>query len=138
LEFKLKENEAIIKTLEKDWKVVRHGKEFEWSKAFFRFELLREPVLTNQRLILRKNNELEYEIPLSNIDSIERISPFFGNPYIKVALSDGEIFSLAFVLPSIGAIYKKFFGFGPAILSKQRKIMDEWTEAIKQAQESAR
>ena len=133
MEFKLRESEVVIKKLEKDWRIVLHGKKFEWSKAFLRFELLRDPILTNQRLVILENSEVEHEIPISSIELIERVSSLIGMPYVRIKLLDGKTFSLAFVLPSLGAIYKKFFGFGPAIIIKGRKIVDEWTKAIKQA-----
>ena len=69
MESKLRENETIVRSLEKekDWYAVRHGRKFEWSKSMFRFELLRKLVLTNQRIVFLKDKEIDYEIPLKDI-----------------------------------------------------------------------
>jgi len=125
LESKLKENEIIVKTLEKDWHAVRHGRKFEWSKSMFRFELLRKLVLTNQRVVFLKEGEIDHEIPLENIREVILDSIGTGNPYLRMELKNGDAVSIFF--PCVGM--KMFLG-AFYLIGKQRRLTKEWADAI--------
>ena len=127
MESKLRENETIVKSLEKkkDWYAVRHGRKFEWSKSMFRFELLRKLVLTNQRVIFLKDEEIRYEIPLKDIKEVvpARVG-FAGNPYLRLELKNGDAVSIIFQCVGVRSL------MGIFLLSKQRKLTKEWINAI--------
>jgi hypothetical protein len=121
----LLEDEEVVRELESGWNAVRHGRKFEWSKSMFRFGLLRKPLLTNKRLVLLKGEEIDYELPIEDIKSVEIDSVGTGNPYLKMELKNGEGVSLAFVCPSVkmflGALY---------LLGKQRSVVNQWVQSI--------
>ncbi|MCP8309823.1 MAG: hypothetical protein H3Z54_14255 [archaeon] len=121
----LLENEKVLRELESGWHCVRHGRKFEWSKSMFRFELLRKPVLTNKRLILLKGEEIDYEIPIEAIESVEPDTAGAGNPYLRMKLKNGEGISLAF-----GCVSPKMFLGAFYLLGKSRSIMDQWVQSI--------
>jgi hypothetical protein len=127
LEFKLREKETIVKTLEKekDWYAVRHGRKFEWSKSMFRFELLRKLVLTNQRIVFLKDEKIDYEIPLKDIkEAVPASVGFAGNPYLRLELKNGDAVSIIFQCVGV----RSFMGI--FLVSKQRKLTKEWINAI--------
>ena len=121
----LSEDEEVIRELESGWQAVRHGRKFEWSKSMFRFELLRKPILTSKRLILLKGDEIDYEIPITEIKNVEVDSMGAGNPYLRMELKNGEGVSLFFTCVSL----KMFLGFFYAA-SKQKSITDQWVQSI--------
>lgn len=121
----LLEDEEVTRVLESGWNAVRHGKKFEWSKSMFRFELLRKPVLTNKRLILLKGKEIDYELLIEDIKSVESDTAGAGNPYLRMELKNGEGVSLAFGCVSP----KMFLGFF-YLLGKSRSIVDQWVQSI--------
>jgi len=127
LENILEENETIVKSLEKekDWYAVRHGRKFEWSKSMFRFELLRKLVLTNQRIVFLKDEEIEYEIPLEDIkEAVPDRVGFAGNPYLRLELKNGDAVSIIFQCVGVRSL------MGIFLLSKQRKQTEDWITAI--------
>lgn len=127
MESKLKENEIIVKSLEKekDWYAVRHGRKFEWSKSMFRFELLRKLVLINQRIVFLKGEETDYEIPLKDIkEAVPDRVGFAGNPYLRLELKNGDAVSIIFTCVGIRSL------MGIFLLSKQSKLTKEWIDAI--------
>ena len=125
--FKLKENETIVDTLEKekDWYAVRHGRKFEWSKSMFRFELLRKLVLTNQRIVFLKDMEIDYEIPLESImEAVSDTVGFAGNPYLRLELTDGDAVSIIFQCVGVRSL------MGIFLLSKQKNMTKKWIGEI--------
>jgi len=127
LESKLEENEIVIKTLEKekDWYAVRHGRKFEWSKSMFRFELLRKLVLTNKRVVFLKGEEIDYEVSLKDIkEAVPDSVGFAGNPYLRLELKNGDAVSIIFQCVGM----RVFMGI--FLLSKQRKLTEDWINAI--------
>lgn len=127
LSFEPRENEVVIKTLEteKDWYAVRHGRKFEWSKSMFRFELLRKLVLTNQRIIFLKDEEIDYEIPLEDIvEAVPDRVGFAGNPYLRLELKNGDAVSIIFQCVGV----RSFMGI--FLLSKQKNLTKKWIEEI--------
>ena len=126
METELRENETIIKSLEKekDWYAVRHGRKFEWSKSMFRFELLKKLILTNQRIAFLKDEEIDYEIPLKDIkEAVPATVGFAGNPYLRLELENGDAVSIIFTCVGIRSL------MGIFLLSKQRKLTKEWIDA---------
>ena len=121
----LLEDEKLIRELEGGWNVVRHGKKFEWSKSMFRFGLLRKPVLTNKRLVLLKGGEIDYELPIEDIKSVESDAAGAGNPYLRMELKNGEGVSLAFACTG----FKMFLG-ASYLVGKARSIVDQWVQSI--------
>lgn len=127
MESKLRENETIVRSLEKekDWYAVRHGRKFEWSKSMFRFELLRKLVLTNQRIVFLKDKEIDYEIPLKDIkEAVPARVGFAGNPYLRLELENGEAVSIIFQCVGVRSL------MGIFLASKQRKLTKEWINTI--------
>lgn len=127
MESKLRENETIVRSLEKekDWYAVRHGRKFEWSKSMFRFELLRKLVLTNQRIVFLKDKEINYEIPLKDIkEALPASVGFAGNPYLRLELKNGDAISIIFQCVGVRSL------MGIFLLSKQKKLTKEWTNTI--------
>ena len=127
MESKLRENETIVKSLEKekDWYAVRHGRKFEWSKSMFRFELLRKLVLTNQRIVFLKDEEIDYEIPLEDIaEAVHDTVGFAGNPYLRLELKNRDAVSIIFTCVGIRSL------MGIFLLSKQKKLTKEWIDEI--------
>lgn len=121
----LSEDEEVIRELESGWQAVRHGRKFEWSKSMFRFELLRKPVLTSKRLILLKHKEIDYELPIKDIKSVEGDTAGAGNPYLRMELKNGEAVSLAFTCVSPKMFLGAFYLFG-----KSRSIVNQWVQSI--------
>jgi len=100
LEHRLRENEVIIKTLKEGWHVVRHGEKIEWFKTAYRRKFFRRPVLTNQRFVLLRNGDIDYEVPLQSIVEAT-FRPFrrhlrLGTPYLRLELKDGSIIHIVF------------------------------------------
>lgn len=127
MESRLKKNEVIIKSLEKekDWYAVRHGRKFEWSKSMLRFELLRKLVLTNQRIIFLNDEEIDYEIPLEDIkEAVPDKVGFAGNPYLRLELKNGDATSIIFQCVGVRSL------MGIFLLSKQGKHTKNWIKAI--------
>jgi len=127
LESKLRENEAIVKTLkkQKDWYAVRHGRKFEWSKSMFRFELLRKLVLTNQRIVFLKDEEIDYEIPLEDIkEAVSASVGFAGNPYLRLELKNGDAISIIFQCVGVRSL------MGIFLISKQKNLTKDWKNTI--------
>lgn len=121
-DFQLCNNEIIIKRLE-GWKAVEHGSKFEWSKSMLRFDLLRELMLTNQRIVFLKDGVAESEIPLKDIAgaTVERTG--ISTPYVRINLRNGNAASIALVNPT------------PTILPFSRlfqwnKLAKVWTHTI--------
>jgi len=88
LEAKLREGEAVVKTLGEGWHAVCHGNKFQWSKTMYRSKLYRIPVLTNQRLVLLKDNEIDYEVALENVVEAVPKKVLGHQPYLKLELKD--------------------------------------------------
>ncbi len=126
---KLRENERIVKTAEDGWHVILHREAIgmrELSKTAYRRELFRNPVLTNQRLVLLRNKQIDYEIPLQKIvqttcQSYLKIS----TPYLKLQLGDGTVMNIVFE-----CLTERVF-FGSAVESEiSRRITKEWVNEM--------
>ena len=123
LEFGLQDDEVAVKTLGGGWRAVRHGRTFEWSKSMFRFDLLRKLVLTNQRIVLLKDDVVEYEVPLENVREAVVDRAGIGNPYIRIDTKDNDVISIALVNPSPSLLpYSR--------LAEWNKLTQEWANAI--------
>jgi len=88
MEFKLRENEVIAKTLGEGWHAVCHGNKFQWSKTMYRSKLYRNPVLTNQRLVFLKDSEIDYEVVLENVVEAIPKKVLWHQPYLELELKD--------------------------------------------------
>lgn len=118
-------SEVIVRELESSWQVVKHGRDYEWSKSMFQFGLLRKPVLTNKRLILYNKEQIDFQIPIERIRSVEADTIASGNSLLRVELKDGGAFSLFFTC--VGA--KMFFG-APYMYGKANSIVNQWVQSI--------
>jgi hypothetical protein len=100
LTFELREDETVVKTPEDKWHVVQYGEEFgtlEMFKTAYRRSLFRTPLLTNQRLVLLKDREMDHEIPLDNIAKVTAHRQLkIGTPYFRVELVDGKVINIIF------------------------------------------
>ena len=124
--FTLRRGEQLAAQLDKTWQVVKQPEKFEWSESMFRFELLRQAVLTNKRLVVLNENKIDYELPLNLIKGVEKQSAG-QNTYLKISLWSGEVFSLIFV--SVGLK----MSLGSAYMQENaNRITDHWMQAIKQ------
>jgi hypothetical protein len=99
----LKEDEQVLRDLERDWQVVRHGRKLSDKTTTFRFDEARKPLLTNKRIILLKGpwgkkKEIDYEIPVNNVKSVDwKLASHdfcFYTPYLRIHLTNEEVVSL--------------------------------------------
>ena len=120
----LEENEGILLELEKGWKAVRHGEKFEWSKSLFRFDLLRDLILTNKRIVFLKKGKVDSEIRLDQITEVYPDTVGTGNPYVRIKLKQGGA-SIFFGCLS----WKMFLGMF-YMAEKQRTLTNRWVLAI--------
>ncbi len=123
--FSLLESEEIELELENDWQVIQHGESFEWSKSMFHFELLRKPLLTNKRIVLLKDNEIDFELPIDLLNSVEVKALFSGNSYLKLHLKNGDVTSFMFVCTGAKMFLGTFY-----LAGKYRTILNQWVESI--------
>ena len=121
----MQEGEEILLRLEKGWYAIRHGEKYEWSKAFFRFELRRKLILTNKRILFLKEEKLASEIPLDQIIEAYPDVQGIGNHYIRLKLKDGGGASIFFVVLS-----PKMLLGAPYMIGKQKALTDRWINAI--------
>jgi len=127
MESKLRENEVIIKTLKEGWHAVLHGSKYQWSKTMYRFKLFRNPVLTNQRLVLLKGSEIDYEVPLENIVEATHGKALWTQPYLRLGLKDGNAHVIVFECLTQKIIHSQY-GLGDSI--EAERITKEWAEEI--------
>jgi len=111
--------------LEKGWYAVRHGEKYEWSKSLFRFDLLRDLVLTKKAIYFLKDNEIDSEILLDQISEVYPDAQALGNPYIRLKFKNGGGASIFFGVASpkmfLGALY---------VIGKQKALTERWVNAI--------
>lgn len=123
----LSESEKVIRELENEncWRCVRHGGKIDYYTIE---ESLREPVLTNKRLIMLKGGKIDYEIP---IDAIERVEPNLAGftPILKLMLKNGDTFSLNFIF--FPPPWLSGYVVGDLYLRGETKnIVDRWAQSI--------
>lgn len=86
---------------------------------------MRKLVLTNQRIVFLKDKEIDYEIPLKNIkEAVPDSVGFVGNPYLRLELKNGDAVSIVFTCVGVRIL------MGVFLASKQKKLTQEWIEAI--------
>jgi hypothetical protein len=72
-----------------------------------------------------KGEEIDFELPIEYIESVEGDVAGAGNPYLRIFLKNGEVVSLAFVCISpkmfLGALY---------LIGKSRSIVNQWVQSI--------
>jgi len=125
-DFVLIQGEKIIKELESGWfAVLHHGGTFEWSKSMFRFDLLRKPILTNERIMLLNDKIMDFELPLRAIRNVEPDAIGVGNPILRIRLKNDECESLFFVCPG-----PKMFLGGFYLMGKAKGLVDQWAFSI--------
>ena len=69
--------------------------------------------------------EIDYELPIEEIKSVEADTIATGNPYLRMELKNGEGVSLFFTCVSVKMFLGALYG-----LSKQRSLVDQWVQAI--------
>jgi len=129
LEPKLREGEVAVKTLGEGWHAVCHGNKFQWSKTMYRSKLYRNSVLTNQRLVLLKDSEIDYEVSLENIVKAVPKKVLWHQPYLKLELKDGNTVIVVFesvVQRIVGGIG----GSGLGDTLEAERIAKEWAAEI--------
>ena len=131
--FALSGDEELVKKLEKTWQVLKQPERFEWSESMFRFELLRQAVLTNKRLVVLNENKIDYELPLNLIKSIGKESAGSGNTYLKISLWSGEVISLIFISVGLKMSYGSHY-----MAEKSKVILNEWMQSINNLKDSDR
>ena len=133
MKFELRENETAVKTSQDMWHVVQHGEKIgarEMFKAAYKQSLFRTPLLTNQRLVLLKDREIDYEIPLDNVAEVTSHRQLkIGTPYFRVESTDGEVVNIVFECITERVV------FGAAVESEIAwRMTKEWvTEINRQA-----
>jgi len=100
LTFELREDETVVKTPEDKWHVVQYGEKIgilEMFKTAYRKGLFRTPLLTDQRLVLLKDREIDHEIPLDNIARVTSHRQLkIGTPYFRLESVDGKVTNIVF------------------------------------------
>lgn len=95
--YRLKEGEVITKKLREGWHAIQHKEKIKWFRTAYKTKLWRNLILTNQRILFLKNDEINYEIPLENVLKAEskRVMKM-GSPYITLQLKDGNLIHVVF------------------------------------------
>jgi CRISPR/Cas system-associated endonuclease Cas1 len=91
----------------------------------FRFELLRKLVLTNQRVVFLKEEDIDHEIPIENIREVTLDSIGTGNPYLRMELKNGDAVSIFFHCIGMKMFLGAFY-----LIGKHKRLTKEWTDAI--------
>jgi len=117
--------EKRILELEGGWRVVRHGRRFNWSNSIFLFELLRKPILTNKRIILLNGEEIDYELPIRNVLRAEEETVAAGNSCLRIELKNGDAVSLDFVCSDTETLFD-----ASHTLNKQRTLVNQWLQSV--------
>lgn len=135
MELKLRENERIIKTAEDKWHVILHLEAIgtrELFKTAYKRELFRKPVLTNQRLVLLENEQIDCEIALEKIVQATSHSYLkISTPYMKLQLRDGTAMNIVFECVTERVL------FGSAVEAEiARRITKEWVNEINRQRSS--
>jgi hypothetical protein len=131
LEFELRRNEIVIMTLEEPWHVVLHAGKMdirEMLKTAYRPSLFRTPILTDQRLVLLKGNEIDYEVPLGKINATSHRQLKIGTPYLRLQSGNSELVDIVF------ECITERVSFGAAVEAEIAwKMTKKWVGGINQA-----
>ncbi|UCH38140.1 MAG: hypothetical protein JSV76_03005 [Candidatus Bathyarchaeota archaeon] len=124
--FGLNDDEILLKSLiaEKDWYVVTCGRTFTWSKTLFRREFLRKIILTTQRVIFLRANEIDSAIPVDVISRAVYDRARTGDSYLRLELKNGDATSVIFRHEGLQRL------MGIFRLAAQNQITQEWILAI--------
>lgn len=135
---KLRENERIVRRFETEegWHAILHRDGIGASQLFktaYKRSLFRNPVLTNQRLILFKDGDIDYEVSLENIlEATPSRHLRIGTPYLTLQLNDGATIHLVFE-----SISERLY-IGAAVEAAMAwKYAKEWATEIRTQKNSA-
>jgi hypothetical protein len=124
--FGLNDDEILLKSLmaEKDWYVVTCGRTFTWSKALFHHEFLRKMILTTQRVVFLRANEIDLAISVDVINRAVYDRARNGDSYFRLELKNGDAISVIFRHVGLQRL------MGIFRLAAQNQITQEWILAI--------
>jgi hypothetical protein len=102
----LSDDEKLIKVLSFQYRAVRLGRKLRKGLKEFSYGELREPLLTNKRFLLLKDDKIDYEIPISDIKSADQkmtgryLYSETTFPYLIIETKNGETDLFTFVRAS--------------------------------------
>lgn len=124
--FRLNDDEILLKSLiaDKDWYVVTCGRTLTLSKALFRREFLRKMMLTTQRVVFLRANEIDSAISVDAISRAVYDRARNGDSYLRLEFKNGDAISVIFQHGGIQRL------MGIFRLAAQNQITQEWILAI--------
>lgn len=129
MEFKPRKGEVVVKEIREGWHAIRHGEKVKWLRTAYKTKLWRQLILTNQRILFLKDDEVAYELSLEDILKAETKRVMrFGDPYLRLHLKNGELAHVVFE-----SIRERAWGsiLGvPTEMGTASRITEDWTNEI--------
>jgi hypothetical protein len=125
--------------LDVGWRAVRLGRKLRDDLKKFSYGELREPLLTNKRFLLLKDDKIDYEIPVSDIKGADykMTGGYWSDPFpyfiIELKNDETDLFAFVRVLPKRhpSEYTEKFFERSGWRLSPITiRIMLKWEKTI--------
>ena len=129
MEFKPRKGEVVVKKIREGWHTIRHGEKVKWLGTAYKTKLWRQLILTNQRILFLRDNEVEHELLLEDVLKAETKRVMrFGDPYLRLHLKSGELAHVVFE-----SIRERAWGsiLGvPTEMGTALRITEDWTSEI--------